>query len=96
MMAFLVALNTTAIVVGIVWAALVRRKTEDRENEELDMDRRIALLEAIQEAHGSCIKDGFRDDRDLAERIGRLENLTGHAKKIPDFDDEDELDEVAS
>jgi hypothetical protein len=98
MMALLVALNTTAIVVGIVWAVLARRKTEDRENEELDLDRRIALLEDIVQAHGSCIKDGFRDDRDLAERLGRLERLTGHAKQIPDFDDEDEdeLSEAAS
>lgn len=99
MLTFLVALNTTAIVVGIVWALLARRKTDDRDLDTLDLDRRLDRLEGIVEAHGSCIKDGFRDDVALAERLTRIEGLTGHAIVVPDFDDEDddaELDEVPS
>ncbi len=77
MMAFLVALNTTALLVGFVLR--MRREKEVR--------RRLLRLEWILEAHGDSFKDVFRDDRDLAERIGRLELLTGYAKTV-DFDDE--------
>ncbi len=88
MMAFLVALNTTALVIGFVL----------RLRREHHVLRRLYRLESIVDAHGDSHVQELNRDLMLAERIGRLEVLTGHAKQIPDFEDEDEteLDEVVS